>query len=79
MEGKDDTFVKVKPLLKHINNWQHFIQEPVSGLKVENMKKHERTGRPLGSDRFIEQLEFETGKCLKKRKPGPKGRRKNNN
>jgi len=33
---------------------------------------HERTGRSLGSDRFIEMAESLLDRNLKKKKPGPK-------
>jgi len=38
---------------------------------------HGRTGSPIGNDFFIDQLESETGRCLRKKKPGPKEQRKN--
>ncbi len=75
VEGKDDKLVKVKPLLSIINNWSDFIRKPVSDFEIDNIKKHERTGRPLGNDSFIEQLESETGRFLRKKKPGPKVQR----
>jgi hypothetical protein len=36
------------------------------------MALHFRTGRPLGSDAFVTELERETGRVLKKRRPGRK-------
>lgn len=78
LEGKDDKLVKVKPLLTRISNWKDFIKEPVSDIKIENLLKHERTGRPLGNDQFIRNLELETGRYLRKKKTGPKGPRKKN-
>ena len=36
------------------------------------VKLHAATGRPLGDDKFIKAIEDETGRELKKRKPGPK-------
>ena len=45
------------------------------GLNLDNvnlLKLHAATGRPLGDDKFIEAIEDETGRELKKRKPGPK-------
>lgn len=36
------------------------------------LRRHERTGRPLGAVAFIEGLENRLGRALKKRKPGPK-------
>jgi len=39
---------------------------------TEDFEKHERTGRPLGNDRFIEMVERLLERDLKKKKPGPK-------
>ncbi len=41
--------------------------------------EHERTGRPLGGNGFISQLEARTGRMLKKRKPAQKGQGNNDN
>ena len=38
--------------------------------------KHERTGRPIGDETFIERLERLLDRRLKPRKPGPKPRAK---
>ena len=78
LNGKDDKLVVVKPLLNRISNWMDFLRQPVSEVKVTNMQKHERTGRPIGSEQFIDQLELETGRSLKKKKPGPKTPQENN-
>ena len=72
LNGKDNMLVKVKPLLTRIPSWKNFLQEPISELEAGKMQKHERTGRPIGNDLFIDQLEYETGLCLRKKKPGPK-------
>ena len=42
-------------------------------LQIEELERHERTGRPLGDDRFIELVEKLLSRDLKKKKPGPKG------
>ena len=38
----------------------------------ETIETHQRTGRPWGDAAFIERLENETGRVLKRQKPGPK-------
>jgi REP-associated tyrosine transposase len=45
------------------------------GYEVEEFSKHERTGRPLGDDGFIEMAEKLLKRDLKKKRPGrnPKG------
>ena len=79
VKGKDDALVKTAPLHGRVNDWRLFLQKPVSDLQMENLRKHEKTGRPIGSDPFIEQLENTTGRYVRKKKPGPKGPRKKNN
>ena len=39
---------------------------------LQAQRRHERTGRPLGSTAFVERLEGVLGRPLKKRKSGPK-------
>jgi len=40
--------------------------------RVEVIRFHERIGRPLGNETFIEYLEIKLNRPLRKRKPGPK-------
>ncbi len=61
LNGKDNKLVRVKSLLNRIHNWKDFLHKPVSEFEADSMQKHERTGRPIGNDRFIKQLESETG------------------
>ena len=42
------------------------------GDSGEEFEKHERTGRPMGGESFIEKAEELPGRKLKKKKPGPK-------
>lgn len=48
---------------------------PGSGVAertYEAIRQHTRTGRPLGTDAFVDGLEALTGRSLKPRPPGPK-------
>lgn len=76
LEGRDDDLVRVSPLLGRIRNWRLFLQGEAPPGEVEQMRAHERTGRPLGSPRFIGSLEKLLGKRLTPKKPGPKPRRR---
>jgi hypothetical protein len=40
--------------------------------KYQELRQHERTGRPLGSGLFIDKLEALLGKQLRKKKQGQK-------
>ena len=77
MKGKDDILVKTKPLLEIVKkNWNDFLKHDVQDAEIELFRQHERTGRPLGVDSFIEKLERLLGRKLKPQKPGPKGKDK---
>ena len=73
LKGKDDRLVKVKPLLEMVDDWRAYLHE--SDEAWDSIRRHERTGRPLGSPQFVADLEKMTGRELAKRPPGPKPRR----
>ncbi len=56
--------------------WEMFLKKDVQGQEIELFRKHERTGRPLGNDSFIETLGMLLDRNLKLQKPGPKMRDK---
>jgi len=69
---KDDRLVKVAPLLQMITgDWNKFLASGPASKDAE-LKKHERAGRPLGSEIFLNHLEKTLDCRLKPRKPGPK-------
>ena len=41
------------------------------------LRSHEQTGRPFGDAEFLATLEENSGRILKKQKPGPKSQTKN--
>ena len=72
IKGRDDQLVKVSPLRNMVGGWRAFLAEDVSVEEVEKLRRHERTGRPLGNDGFIANLEKTLNRILQKQKPGPK-------
>jgi REP-associated tyrosine transposase len=72
LQGEDDILVKVKPLLEIVPDWQELLASGLSDEEHEAIRRHERTGRPLGEESFIEHLEQLTSRSLRKKKPGPK-------
>lgn len=44
----------------------------LSEEEYEPLRRHERSGRPLGSDDFMTRVEKLTARILKRQKPGPK-------
>jgi putative transposase len=55
-----------------VTNWADFLASEVDEKEEKALAKHLRTGRPIGNDAFIEELERLTGRVLKKRPPGRK-------
>ncbi len=73
MNGKDDILVKTKPLGEMVNkSWKKFLALDLQEAEIELLRKHERTGRPLGEDSFIEKMELLLNRRLRPQKPGPK-------
>ena len=70
--GKDDKLVSVAPLLSWVDNWSAFLGAAVPPDLGNQLHSHARTGRPLGSNYFIEDLERRLGRVLRPRKRGPR-------
>lgn len=73
LAGLDDQLVKVAPLLEMAGDWNLFLGA-ATDEELERIRCHERSGRPLGSENFVEQLESALDRLLKSGKPGPKGK-----
>src|SRR5262245_11982646 len=72
---RDDSLISNDlPLVKEISNWSDW-------LKIEDEKqndlirRHTRTGRPLGCKEFLGRLENQTGRKLLPQKRGPRPQR----
>jgi putative transposase len=52
------------------DDWRDYLSEEEDGAFPQELHRHQRTGRPLGDDAFLEKLEAMTGMRLRKRKPG---------
>lgn len=70
-DGTDDILVKASPLLAMVGDWRSFLQD-TEEEKANKIRSHERTGRPLGSDSFLESLETSLRRTVKKQKAGRK-------
>ena len=73
LAGTDDELVKVEPLLEIAGDWRLFLAGAGEEEQINDIRKHERTGRPLGAESFVERLESALERTLKRGKPGPKG------
>jgi putative transposase len=72
--GECDSLLSNNYMLSEIRDWAAYLREENIEAEQKLLRLHARTGRPLGDEKFIIQLEAITGTVLKRRKPGPKGR-----
>ena len=69
--GRDDALATVAPLLQGVSDWRAFLATAAQAEESDQIRAHETTGRPLGADGFIDQVEKALGRILRPRKPGP--------
>jgi len=79
IKGRDDILIKSKPMTDRISKpWGMFLSDDVGEHEMDHFRKHERTGRLMGEESFIDKLECYLDRTLKPQKPGPKCRDSNN-
>jgi len=71
LNGNDDMLVKVKPMLDRVKNWAELLASADQSA-FNDLRMHERTGRPLGQDSFVDRMSLLAGRTLGRKKPGPK-------
>ena len=71
LSGADDPLVKGSPLPKMVGNWREFLTL-TDEEELNLLKRHERSGRPLGGDAFVHRVETELARKLRPQKRGPK-------
>lgn len=74
LAGEDDGLVKVVPALARYGNLAAFLGEGADEAALLALRRSESSGRPLGSEAWIAQLETSTGRALAPQKRGPKPR-----
>jgi len=72
LKGENDALVGVTPLLEMVGDWAKFLSKSLTDDEVMKIRLHSRTGRPLGNEGFVEELEWKLGRTLQRQKPGPK-------
>jgi len=70
--GRDDGVVRVRPLLDRIGDWATFVDGGIAEAMALRVEKHLSTGRPLGSEAWLEAMEARLGTRLRPMKRGPK-------
>ncbi len=73
---QDDLPVKVSPLMHNVGEWKEFFLDWDGKEEIKGIRRHERSGRPLGRGGFVIGLEKALGRMLRYRKSGLKGKKK---
>jgi putative transposase len=77
LEGRADPLLSKSPLGRMVDDWASFLSTEPGEDEEELLRRHERTGRPLGSKRFVAKLEKLLGRTLRPRKGGRPRKAKN--
>ncbi len=70
--GRDDALVRVAPLIERLGRIDALIDIEPDADAIGRLRAAESTGRPLGSDAFVAELERRLGRNLQRQKPGRK-------
>ena len=69
-----DRLVEPVALADRISNWDELLRPEGSQRDLEQFHRHERTGRPMGNEQFVRDLETLLGRRLRLRKVGRRPR-----
>ncbi len=72
LAGRDDGLCQVAPLLDMVGKWGAFLAHQIDADAAETLRRHERSGRPLGTPAFVRTLEKKLDRFLEPRKRGRK-------
>jgi putative transposase len=69
--GRGDALIRPGgPLAAEVSNWRRFLAGKDDAATAELLRRHGRTGRPLGSERMVQTLERRLGRRLSPGLPG---------
>ena len=72
LAGQDDELVRVGPLLRLEPRWSRHLAADPRDATVRVLHRHEATGRPAGSARFLTRVEELLGRVVRPQRPGRK-------
>lgn len=64
LAARDDGVCSVAPLLERVRDWRGYLETAPPGAQAELIRRHARSGRPLGSSAFVARLGRELGRSL---------------
>ena len=76
LSGESNDILTLNPLRNQVKDWKTFLKLRMKNNTSAEFESHERTGRPMGNERFIKRISDMLGRDLLPKKPGPKVRSK---
>jgi putative transposase len=73
--GGDGLIAPGGPLVAEVSDWRRFLAAADDAQEAALLRRHARTGRPLGSLDFVLQMESVLGRRLRRLRPGPRPKR----
>ncbi len=67
---EDKLLAPEKPLTHFVSDWAAFLQEMPEKMDPAAIERHLQTGRPMGSDYFLDSVETIVGRPVRPQKPG---------
>ncbi len=68
----DDPLIPERPALRLVRQWSEYISGPETDRDLESLRKITGSGRPIGNDEFVDELETISGRRIHRRKAGRK-------
>jgi len=72
ISGDNNLLVDVSPMIERVGDWCSYLEQTDEVINVDTLRKHSRTGRPLGDEAFIQNAETIAGRALRSGRPGPR-------
>jgi putative transposase len=70
LDGGGDATVAAQPLLERVADWRSFLDGDLEAAALAALRRHGRSGHPLGSAAFLETLARALGRDVRPRRPG---------
>lgn len=68
----ENSFLKPFRSFHAIHNWADYLERPMDPNELKTIQTHLQTGRPRGSDLFLDNIEIEIGRTVRPQKRGRK-------
>lgn len=72
----ENTFLKPFRSFHVVHNWADYLERPMNPDELRTIQLHLQTGRPRGSDLFLDNIEAQIGRSVRPKKRGRKPKNK---